>query len=51
MQFVSDVKYPKDFPAVLMDLCREILRAQPDNIYQFAVDYFTELKQAIAQGE
>lgn len=51
MQFVSDVKYPKEFPAVLMDLCREVLRVQPENIYEFAVAYFTELKEAIARGE
>ncbi|KAJ3188161.1 hypothetical protein HDU85_005311 [Gaertneriomyces sp. JEL0708] len=31
---------PADFPQVLKDLNREILRSQPSDIYQFAANYF-----------
>ena len=33
MQFVQDIEYPKEFPAILMDFSREVLRDQPENIY------------------
>ncbi|CAL6050275.1 Regulatory_subunit of type II PKA R-subunit [Hexamita inflata] len=46
MQFVQDIEYPKEFPALLMDLSREVLREQPENIYEFALKYFQQLKQA-----
>ncbi|KWX15902.1 Regulatory subunit of type II PKA R-subunit [Giardia duodenalis assemblage B] len=47
-QFVQNVKYPPEFPGLLMDLCREVLREQPDNIYEFAVKHFTQLRDAMA---
>ncbi|KAH0576388.1 Regulatory subunit of type II PKA R-subunit [Spironucleus salmonicida] len=46
MQFVQQVEYPKDFPALMMDFSREVLREQPENIYEFAVKHFTTIKKA-----
>jgi hypothetical protein len=39
---------PKEFPSVLKAFTREVLRAQPDDIYEFGSQYFTEL---LAQAE
>ena len=39
---------PKEFPSVLKAFTREVLRAQPGNIYEFGSQYFTEL---LAQAE
>ncbi|EFO64114.1 Regulatory subunit of type II PKA R-subunit [Giardia duodenalis] len=47
-QFVQNAKYPPEFPGLLMDLCREVLREQPSNIYEFAVKHFTQLRDAMA---
>lgn len=33
---------PEGFPALLKEFTREILRAQPENIYQFGAEYFAE---------
>lgn len=46
-QFAQGVRYPDEFPGLLMDLCREVLREQPDNIYEFAANYFRQLKAAM----
>lgn len=34
---------PEGFPSLLKDFAREVLRAQPDNIYEFGAKYFAEL--------
>eukprot|EP00695_Tsukubamonas_globosa_P003312 TRINITY_DN567_c0_g1_i1.p1 TRINITY_DN567_c0_g1~~TRINITY_DN567_c0_g1_i1.p1 ORF type:complete len:156 (+),score=53.53 TRINITY_DN567_c0_g1_i1:59-469(+) len=34
---------PENFSSVLKDFTREVLRAQPENIAEFAANYFTEL--------
>ena len=34
---------PEDFPALLKTFTREILRAQPENLYEFGARYFAEL--------
>lgn len=34
---------PKEFPSVLKAFTREVLRHQPDNIYEFGATYFTEV--------
>ena len=39
---------PKEFPSVLKSFTREVLRAQPQDIYEFGAQYFTEL---LAQAE
>ena len=35
---------PSDFKQILTDFAREVIRNKPENIYQFGVDYFTELE-------
>jgi hypothetical protein len=40
---------PQGFPEILKDLNREILRAQPKDIYQFCASYF-EKKLAEKKG-
>jgi len=39
---------PKEFPSVLKSFTREVLRAQPQDIYEFGAQYFSEL---LAQAE
>lgn len=39
---------PKEFPSVLKSFTREVLRAQPNDIYEFGAQYFSEL---LAQAE
>lgn len=39
---------PKEFPSVLKSFTREVLRAQPSDIYEFGAQYFSEL---LAQAE
>ncbi|WIA18220.1 hypothetical protein OEZ86_001826 [Tetradesmus obliquus] len=34
---------PETYPAILKEFTREVLRAQPDNIYEFGAHYFAEL--------
>jgi len=37
---------PDELPKILKDFTKEVLRAQPANIYQFGADYFnTELRK------
>jgi hypothetical protein len=31
---------PKEFPSIAKDFLREILRAQPDDIFKFGAEYF-----------
>ena len=44
---------PKDFPSVLKAFTREVLRSQPDNIYEFGASYFTDVlaQRAAAEAE
>jgi len=43
---------PEGFPSLLKDFAREVLRAQPDNIYEFGAKYFAELvDEREAEGE
>lgn len=44
-QFQRQFTIPPEFPRVLKDLTREVLRAQPDNIYAFAAEYFVSKLQ------
>ncbi|KAK9803990.1 hypothetical protein WJX72_011083 [[Myrmecia] bisecta] len=41
---------PPGFPAILKALARETLRAQPDNIYEFAARYFLQLVEDQKHG-
>ncbi len=47
-KYTCQLDIPAQFPMVLKDLTREILREQPENIYQFAALYFA---QKIAEVE
>ena len=42
---------PAEFPQILKDFTREILREQPDNLYRFGRDYFERLAYPDAVGD
>jgi hypothetical protein len=48
--FRSTRTIPPDFPQVLKDFVREILREQPENIYNFGARYFAELANPAPAG-
>jgi len=47
--FRSQRTIPPNFPQVLKDFVREILREQPENIYNFGARYFAELASPAPQ--
>lgn len=52
-KYGKEFAVPKEFPSVLKAFTREVLRSQPDNIYEFGAVYFTELvdqQNAAAHG-
>jgi len=52
-KYNKDFSVPKDFPSVLKAFTREVLRGQPENIYEFGASYFTEVlaQRAAAEAE
>jgi len=42
-KYGKEFAVPAEFPSVLKSFTREVLRAQPNNIYEFGATYFTEL--------
>ena len=36
---------PEKFPEILHDFAKEVVRAQPNDIFDFAVEYFRQLEQ------
>ncbi|CAD7958756.1 unnamed protein product, partial [Amoebophrya sp. A120] len=40
--FAKKIEMPGDFPEILKDFTREVLRHQPGNVYEFGVKYFEE---------
>ncbi|PNH06142.1 hypothetical protein TSOC_007528 [Tetrabaena socialis] len=42
--YQKPITIPDDFPAILKAFTREILRAQPSNIYEFGARYFVGLQ-------
>ena len=49
-KYSKEFEVPKDFPSVLKAFSREVLRNQPENIYEFGAEYFaTLLAEAAAQ--
>ncbi|PNW81221.1 hypothetical protein CHLRE_07g347050v5 [Chlamydomonas reinhardtii] len=49
--YQKPITIPGDFPAILKAFTREILRAQPSNIYEFGARYFSGLQgQAEPEG-
>mmetsp|Transcript_24303 Transcript_24303/g.61120 ORF Transcript_24303/g.61120 Transcript_24303/m.61120 type:complete len:425 (+) Transcript_24303:149-1423(+) len=49
LEFAKKVEMPVEFPEILKDFSREVLRHQPENIYAFGITYF-EQKCASAGG-
>jgi hypothetical protein len=41
-KYTVDAKVPPEFPLVLKAFTREVLRAQPTNIYEFGAQYFRQ---------
>jgi len=42
-KYATNLHIPPEFPEILKDFTREVLRHQPKEIYQFAAEYFGEL--------
>ena len=45
IKYAKDFKIPAEFPEILRNLTREILRDQPKDINKYACEYFEKLKQ------
>ncbi len=45
IKYAKDFQIPAEFPEILRNLTREILRDQPKDINKFACEYFEKLKQ------
>ena len=39
-KFLPKYPVPEDFPDILHDFAREVLRDQPENIYEYGAQYF-----------
>ena len=39
-KYLQKYPVPEDFPDLLHDFAREVLRDQPDNIYEYGAQYF-----------
>lgn len=46
-KFAKQYQIPPEFPDVLKDLAREILRNQPANVFEFSAKYFEVLAQGL----
>ena len=42
-KFIAKYPVPDDFPDLLHDFAREVLRDQPENIYEYGAQYFKAL--------
>ena len=42
-KYIQKYPIPGEFPELLHDFAREILRDQPENIYEYGAAYFTAL--------
>eukprot|EP00892_Ulva_mutabilis_P003953 jgi/Ulvmu1/192/UM001_0196.1 len=50
-RYQHQFKIPDEFPALLKDFTREILRAQPGNLFTFGAQYFAEKRNAGLSGK
>jgi len=50
-KYNKEFTVPRDFPSVLKSFTREVLRSQPDNIYEFGASYFTDILAQKAAAE
>ena len=39
-KYLPKYPVPEDFPEILHDFARQVLRDQPENIYEFGAQYF-----------
>lgn len=46
-KFAKQIRVPPEFPDILKDFTREVLRNQPDNINEFAAKYFACLAEGL----
>jgi len=44
IKYAKDFQIPAEFPEILRNLTREILRDQPKDINKYAMEYFEKLK-------
>ena len=42
-KYLQKFPVPEDFPDLLHDFAREVLRDQPENIYEYGAQYFRAL--------
>ena len=42
-KFIAKYPVPDEFPDILHDFAREVLRDQPDDIYEYGAQYFKAL--------
>ena len=50
-KYGKEYKVPTEFPSLLKAFTREVLRAQPDDIYEFGSQYFSELLAQAAAAQ
>jgi hypothetical protein len=46
-RYIQKYPIPEDFPLILKNFTRELLRDQPSNVVEYAVEYF----EALERGE
>jgi len=47
-KYGKDFQVPKEYPGIVKEFTREVLRCQPENIYEFGYKYFDDLYKALA---
>ena len=48
-KFIAKYPVPDEFPDILHDFAREVLRDQPDDIYEYGAQYFKALYNVSSQ--
>ena len=48
-KFIAKYPVPEEFPDILHDFAREVLRDQPDDIYEYGAEYFKALYNVSSQ--
>merc|ERR1711957_813867 len=46
-KYIQKFPIPGQFPDILHDFVREVLRDQPENIYEYGAAYFTALDEGV----
>jgi len=47
-KYLQKFPIPNEFPDLLHDFCKDVLRDQPENIYEYGAAYFRALEQVWA---